>query len=58
MSQVHCRDTLCFSPLILHKTVWIYFFDMRNYFKSNPNVRESGGNKDKGEGEKKRGEEL
>ena len=58
MSQVHCRDTLYFSPLILHKTVWIYFFDMRNYFKSNPNVRESGGNKDKGEGEKKRGEEL
>lgn len=38
--------------------VWIYFFDMRNYFKSNPNVRESGGNKDKGEWEKKRGEEL
>jgi hypothetical protein len=31
---------------------------MRNYFKSNPNVRESGGNKDKGEWEKKRGEEL
>lgn len=25
---------------------------MRNYFKSNPNVRESGGNKDKGEWEK------
>lgn len=49
MSQVHCRDTLCFSHLILHKTVWIYFFDMRNYFKSNPNVRESGENKGKGD---------
>ena len=46
------------KKIMLHKTVWIYFFDMRNYFKSNPNVRESGGNKDKGEWEKKRGEEL
>lgn len=34
---------------VFHKTVWIYFFDMRNYFKNNPNVRESGEIKDKGD---------
>ena len=62
-------EQLAYVPSALPRYLVLQSFDFtqdsmdillryEDYFKSNPNVRESGGNKDKGEGEKKRGEEL